>query len=158
MIASLSRCFLFLAIVLMGQVATIPAQNPEQSSAPAAPEKATKQKRVTAKDSIVVGAHLTPEEVEDGKINDAYQPLYHWKKPTDCPQIVQLSESKIIPMAEASKFNETRNKFLFLANREIAGCEMQSGQYQDAEHRYEKLFEYMPVWPGISDSDYPLTG
>ncbi len=104
MIASLSRCFLFLAIVLMGQVATIPAQNPEQSSAPAAPEKATKQKRVTAKDSIVVGAHLTPEEVEDGKINDAYQPLYDWKKPTDCPQIVQLSESKIIPMAEASKF------------------------------------------------------
>jgi tetratricopeptide (TPR) repeat protein len=89
-------------------------------------------------------------------VEDAYQPLYHLKKPNDCAQIVQLCTSKIIPMAETSKFNETRNKFLFLANRDIAGCEMQSGQYQDAENRYHKLFEYMPVWPGISDSDYPI--
>jgi hypothetical protein len=69
------------------------------------------------------------------KINDVYQPLYHLSKPNDSPQIVKLSEEQIIPMAEKSRFEETRNKYVFLANREIAGCEMASGHYKDAEHR-----------------------
>lgn len=111
--------------------------------------------RVTATDSIVVGAHLTPEEIEDGKINDVYQPLYHWKQSTDCPKIVELCETKIIPMAESSKFEETKNKFLFLANRDVAGCEMKVGQYEKAEQRYLKLLELSSKWPGEGDSDYP---
>jgi tetratricopeptide (TPR) repeat protein len=102
----------------------------------------------------VVGAHLTPEEIEDGKINDVYQPIYHWNRETDCEQIVKLCETQIIPMTEHSKFDETRNKFLYLANRSIAGCEMKSGKYQEAEERYQKLFEYIPIWPGKTDSDY----
>jgi tetratricopeptide (TPR) repeat protein len=69
---------------------------------------------------------------------------------------VKLCEAEIIPLAERSKFDVTRNKFLFLANREIAGCELKSGKYDEAERRYQKLFDYMPVWPGISDSDYPI--
>lgn len=113
-------------------------------------------KRVTKTDSIVVGAHLTPEEVEDGRINDAYQPLYHLSQQTDCAEIVRLCESKIIPMAEGSKFPETRSKFLILANRDIAGCEMKAGKYVEAEARYRKLFDYIPAWPGTSDSDYPI--
>ena len=111
--------------------------------------------RVTSTDSIVVGAHLTPEEVEDGKINDVYQPLYHWKQSTDCQKIVELCETKIIPMAENSKFEETKNKFLFLANRDVAGCEMKAGQYERVEQRYLKLLELSSKWPGKSDSDYP---
>jgi hypothetical protein len=87
----------------------------------------------------VVGAHLTPEEIEDGKINDVYQPIYHWNRETDCEQIVKLCETQIIPMTEHSKFDETRNKFLYLANRSIAGCEMKSGKYQEAEERYQKF-------------------
>lgn len=152
-----NRCLIFLAIsvALIGSPTTLQGQDPKPANPPAQGQSSP-QKRVTSKDSIVVGAHLTPEEVEDGKIEDAYQPLYHLKKPNDCSKIVQLCNSKIIPMAEVSRFNETRNKFLFLANREIAGCEMQSGQYQDAENRYQKLFEYIPVWPGTSDSDYPI--
>lgn len=126
---------------------TSPTPHTQNQSAP---------KRVTKTDSIVVGAHLTPEEVEDGKINDAYQPLYHLSRQTDCAQITSLCESKIIPMAESSKFPETRSKFLFLANRDIAGCEMKAGKYEEAEARYRKLFDYMPTWPGTSDSDYPI--
>jgi tetratricopeptide (TPR) repeat protein len=132
-----------------------------QSSAPPAadqqssPDKQPATPKVKATDSVIVGAHLTPEEVEDGKINDAYQPLYHLNRQTDCPQIVSLCETRVIPMAEGSKFPETRDKFLFLANRDIAGCEMSAGKYAEAEQRYQKLFEYMQTWPGMNDSDYP---
>ncbi|MGH9741829.1 MAG: tetratricopeptide repeat protein [Candidatus Acidiferrum sp.] len=128
--------------------------NPTGGNPPATTQKPDTP-RIKATDSIVVGAHLTPDEIEDTKIYDAYQPTYHWKQSTDCPQIVKLCETQIIPMAEKSKSAETRNKFLFLANQSIAGCEMKSGEYQEAEQRYQKLFEYIPVWPGTTDSDYP---
>ena len=104
----------------------------------------------------MVGAHLTPEEVEDGKINDAYQPLYHWKKPGDCPQIERLCKTEIIPMAEHSKFELARNKFLYLANRDVAICESRTGRAKEAEERYQKMFDYIKLWPGTDDSDYPL--
>jgi hypothetical protein len=62
-------------------------------------------KRATANDPIVVGAHLTPEEIEDGKITDAYQPVYGSKQ-SECEQVVKLCATQIIPMAERSKFDE----------------------------------------------------
>ncbi len=145
-----------LAIALLG-VPCLGQTPPTGQSVPAGSmDNAGTTNRLTRKDSIVVGAHLTPEEIEDGKINDVYQPLYHLTKPNECPQIVKLSEEQIMPMAEKSKFEETRNKYLFLANREIAGCEMASGLYEDAERRYQKLFEYLEIWPRKDDSDYPL--
>lgn len=122
---------------------------------PTSPTRRTTPPRVTAKDSIVVGARLTPEEIEDGKINEAYQPLYHLKRPGDCEKIMNLCETQIIPLAEKSKFEETRNKFLFLANRSIAGCELDTGRHTEAEQRYQKLFDYVSVWPGKTDSAYP---
>jgi len=150
-----NRYSFFVAISVALASIAMTAQDPKSANPPAQ-QQGPPKKRVTAKDSIVVGAHLTPEEIEDGKINDAYQPLYHLKKPADCTEIVSLSETKIIPMAEQSKFDVTRNKFLFLANRENAGCEMDSGKYQEAEKRYEELFDFMPVWPGKDDSDFPI--
>lgn len=151
------RCVL----IFIGLVATpcvISGQSDDSAGASSNPpaQNQSAPKRLTRTDSVVVGAHLTPEEIEEGKINDAYQPLYHLSPQTDCPQITSLCESKIIPMAESSKFAETRNKFLFLANRDIAGCEMKAGKYEEAEARYRKLFDYMSVWPGNSDSDYPI--
>ena len=143
------------AISLVLTSTAMTAQDPKPANPPGQEQRSSK-KRVTAKDSIVLGAHLTPEEIEDGKIEDAYQPLYHLKKPQDCAEITTLCETKIIPMAEKSKFDLTRNKFLFLTNREIAGCEMNSGEYVEAEKRYEKLFDFMPVWPGKDDSDFPI--
>jgi tetratricopeptide (TPR) repeat protein len=144
-----------LAALLATQRVPVQTPDPRGTYPSAAHQKPATPKRATATETIIVGAHLTPEEIEDGKIYDAYQPIYHWTKPRDCPEILKLCETKIIPMAERSKFEETRNKFLFLANREIAGCEMKAGEYQEAEQRYQKLFDYIPVWPGTTDSDYP---
>jgi tetratricopeptide (TPR) repeat protein len=150
------RAVLAISLMFTAAANRVASQATDQSSA-IAPGTAKKPEtpRVTASDSIVVGAHLTPEEIEDGKINDVYQPIYHWSRQTDCPQIVMLCETKIIPMAEGSKFDKTRNKFLYLANESIAGCEMRAGKYQEAEQRYQMQFKYMTVWPGTTDSDYP---
>jgi hypothetical protein len=98
---------LALALILTERAVAAQEQKPDQSPSTESQEKTTTQKRAVAHDSIVVGAHLTPEEVEDGKINDAYQPLYHLKKPSDCPQIEKLCQTEIIPMAERSKFELT---------------------------------------------------
>lgn len=159
MVRSNNRRFLALTLVLVSSAMTTPAQDqkPDSTTNPSpTAKKDLPQKRVTATDSIVVGAHLTPDEIEDGKINDVYQPLYHWASPKDCQQIVKLCETQIIPMAERSKFEMTRNKFLYLANRAVAGCEMNSGQYAKAEERYQKMFDFISIWPGKSDSDYPM--
>jgi tetratricopeptide (TPR) repeat protein len=156
MMFKIGRMALAVAMILTVAVVRLPAQTPNPSSAnPQGITKKPDTAKVTATDSIVVGAHLTPEEIEDGKINDVYQPLYHWKQSTDCAKIVELCETKIIPMAENSKFEETKNKFLFLANRDVAGCEMKAGQYEEAEQRYVKLLDLSSKWPGKSDSDYP---
>jgi tetratricopeptide (TPR) repeat protein len=143
-----------LALILTGRAAPGQEQKPDPANPSASSDKT--QKRATAHDSIVVGAHLTPEEKEDGRINDAYQPLYHLKAPGDCQQIRDLDEKQIIPMAEQSNFEVTRNKFLYLANRDIASCEMSSGRYKEAEERYQRMFDFIKVWPGTDDSDYPL--
>ena len=150
-----SNVLMLVAWLLIGGPG-LSAQTPNTNDQkPTSSAKRTTPPRVTAKDSIVVGAHLTPDEIEDAKVNDAYQPIYHLKQPGDCQKIKNLCETQIIPMAEKSKFEETRNKFLFLANRSIAGCELNTGQYADAEQRYQKLFDYVNVWPGKNDSDYP---
>ncbi|HEV2194542.1 MAG TPA: tetratricopeptide repeat protein [Candidatus Acidoferrum sp.] len=154
MTAARNNYFFFLAVFLVLSNNAIAQEQKPAGSNP--PQQTSPQKRVTATDSIVVGAHLTPEEIEDGKINDAYQPLYHLKKPHDCAEIVTLSETKVIPMAEQSKFELTRNKFLFLANREIADCDLYAGKGEEAEKRYQKLFDFIPVWPGKDDSDFPI--
>jgi hypothetical protein len=157
MMPKIGRMALAVALILSAAEGRLPAQAPNPSAAnPQDPTKKPDMPRVKATDSIVVGAYLTREEIEDGKINDVYQPLYHWKQSTDCPKIVELCETKIIPMAENSKFEETKNKFLFLANLGVAGCEMKAGQYQQAELRYQTLFDLISKWPGKSDSDNPL--
>lgn len=111
--------------------------------------------RVTAKDSVTVTAKPTPEEEAQGELEEAYQPVYQWKKPEDCDQIVGLCETKIIPKAEATKYEGPKGKFLFLANQDIAGCALRTGDYAKAETHYQKSLEYVAVWPGKGDSAYP---
>lgn len=158
MLVSFHRRVLLLALapILAAGAAAAQEQKPDQGTPSGSSGNTSTQKRAVALDSIVVGAHLTPEEVEDGKINDAYQPLYHLKKPSDCVEIEKLCQTEIIPMAEHSKFELTRNKFLYLANRDVAICESRTGRAKEAEERYQKMFDYIKVWPGNDDSDYPL--
>ena len=113
--------------------------------------------RVKAHDSVTVTANFTPEEIEDGKLNDIYQPISALERKGDCDVAIQRYESEALPAAEKSKFDAPRNKFLFLANSGIGNCLLKQHHFQEAEQRFQKVMEYLPVWPGTDDSDYPIT-
>jgi tetratricopeptide (TPR) repeat protein len=112
--------------------------------------------RLKSHDSVTVTANFTPEETEDGKINDAYQPVFSLEQKGDCETAVQRYKSDVIPLAERSKFEVPKNKFLFLANRGIGNCYMAQHRYEEAEQSFQKIMEYLPIWPGTDDSDYPI--
>jgi tetratricopeptide (TPR) repeat protein len=108
-------------------------------------------------DSVEVVAHLTPEEVEDGKLTDADQPIALLQQKGGCtPELIQRYQSEVIPLAEKSTFNVLKNKFLFLANRDIGSCYLVQRHYAEAEQIFKQIMEYMPIWPGKDDSDYPI--
>ena len=107
-------------------------------------------------DSVTVTARSTPEETEEGKINDAYQPVFVLERQGDCETAMRRYESEVIPLAQRSKFEVPKNKFLFLANRGIGNCYMSQQRYEDAERKFAEIMEYLPIWPGTDDSDYPI--
>jgi hypothetical protein len=51
-----------------------------------------------------------------------------------------------------STFSVPRNKFLFLANRDIGNCYLTQQKFVEAEAFFEKILQYAPVWPGTNDS------
>ena len=108
-------------------------------------------------DSAEVVAHLSPEEVEDGKLNDAYESIAQLQRKGACTaEIIQRYQSEVIPLAQKSTFNVPKNKFLFLANRDIGNCFMAQRRYAEAEQSFKQIMEYLPIWPGTDDSDYPI--
>jgi tetratricopeptide (TPR) repeat protein len=112
---------------------------------------------VKSHDSVTVTAQLTPEENEDWKINEVYEPVFSMEEKGDCDAAIQRYDTEVIPLAEKSKFEVPRNKFLFLANRGIGICFMRQQHYEQAELSFQKTMEYLPVWPGTDDSDYPIS-
>jgi tetratricopeptide (TPR) repeat protein len=108
---------------------------------------------VTSQQSVVVDAHLTLEEIEDGQINEVYQPVYKNQEQHDYQKAIEEYRSLVIPMAEKAKFERPRKKFLYLAYSDIGACEMALGQFKAAEAMYEKTFEYLPTSPGVEDSE-----
>ena len=50
----------------------------------------------------------------------------------------------------------TKNKFLFLANRDIGNCYLALQKFAEAESSFQKILQYAPVWPGTNDSAYPI--
>jgi hypothetical protein len=126
------------------------AQNPAQSKSSTSP-------KAVRHDSVGVVAHLSPEEVEEGKLNDVYELIAQLQRKGTCStEIIQRYQSEIIPQAEKSSFNVPKNKFLFLANRDIENCYMAQKPHEEAEGSFKKIMEYLPVWPGKDDSDYPI--
>ncbi len=120
------------------------------------PQQADQRPRIKAHDSVTVTANFTPEEIEEGKLNDIYQAISALQRKCDCEVAIQRFESEVLPAAEKSKFDVPRNKFLFLANRDIANCLLKQQHFQEAEQRFQKIMEYLSVWPGTDDSDYPI--
>jgi tetratricopeptide (TPR) repeat protein len=102
----------------------------------------TPTRRVHVDQSIVVGAHLTPEEAEEGKINDLYQPVYKFEREGNCDGIIETDRSAIIPAAERAKFERVRNKFLFMSYRGIGNCLFKMKQFAEAEQTYIKAVDY----------------
>jgi tetratricopeptide (TPR) repeat protein len=127
------------------------AQNPSpQTQSPTS-------SRPVRHDSVEVVTHLSPEEVEEGKLNDAYERIAQLQRKGTCTtEIIQRYQSEVIPPAEKSTFNVPKNKFLFLANRDIGNCYMAQRRYEEAEGIFKKIMDYLPVWPGTDDSDYPI--
>lgn len=125
--------------------------NPATQSAESKPQNPPKNQQ-----SIVVTAKLTPEEIEDGKINDVYQNVYKLQEQHNCAAAIGQYRGVVIPAAEKAKFDVPRNKFLFLAYRGIGDCDLSSGRFAEAEQVFEKLLEYVRIWPGVDDSDYAI--
>jgi len=108
-------------------------------------------------DSVEVVAHLSPEEVEDGKLNEAYEAIEQLRRKSDCTtEIVQRYKSEVILLAEKASFNVPKNKFLFLAKRSIGNCYLSRREYANAEASFREIMAYAPVWPGTDDSAYPI--
>src|SRR6266566_7023817 len=123
--------------LLLGNAPTS-AQNPmPQTQSPASSKPARH-------DSVEVVEHLSPEEVEEGKLNDLYESVAQLQRKGACtPEIIQRYQSEVIPLVEKSTFNVPKNKFLFLANRDIGNCYMAQRRYEEAEESFKKIMEYL---------------
>lgn len=141
--------FLLFGLLLVHPPAS--AQNPPpQAQSPTSPKPARH-------DSVEVVAHLSAEEVEEGKLNDVYETIAQLQRKATCTaEIIQRYQSEVIPLAEKSAFNVPKNKFLFLANRDIGNCYLAQQKFAEAEASFQKILQYAPVWPGTNDSAYPI--
>ncbi len=142
------------ALLLIGLLlgsASASAQNPvPQTQSPAL-------SRPARHDSVEVVGHLSPEEVEEGKLNDLYESVAQLQRNGSCTtDIIRRYQSEVIPPAEKSTFNVPKNKFLFLANRDIGNCYLAQKKFAEAEASFQKILQYAPVWPGTNDSAYPI--
>jgi tetratricopeptide (TPR) repeat protein len=136
---------------LLGGETIAPSQNqPSQTQ----PSGSSKPKR---HDSVEVVATVSPEEVAEGTLNDAYQSIAQQQRTGTCTaEIIERYRSEVIPIAEKSTFNVPKNKFLFLANRDIGNCYLAQQNFVEAEVSFQKILQYAPVWPGTDDSAYPI--
>ena len=143
-----------LAFMLAGSSlgdASAAAQTPASRTQPPLPSKSIRH------DSVEVVAKLSPEEVEEGKINDVYQAIAEQQRKGACSaEIIQRYRSEVIPLAEKSAFNVPKNKFLFLAYRDIGNCYLDQRDFVEAEASFRRILQYAPVWPGTDDSAYPI--
>lgn len=111
--------------------------------------------RVSAPQSIVE-ARLTSDALEESKINDVYQEVVKTHLQGDYRGAAEKYQSLVIPMAERAVSDRARRKFLFLSYRGLGNCYLAMSRFTEAEETFQKLFDYLPIWPGVEDSDYPI--
>jgi tetratricopeptide (TPR) repeat protein len=131
------------------------AQDLKYKDLPVSTNQIDSRKRVSAQQSIV-DARLTSDEIEEGRINDVYQEVVKIHLQGDYGGAADKYRSLVIPMAERTQSDVTRRKFLFLSYRGLGNCYLAMSRFTEAEETFQKLFEYLPVWPGMEDSDYPI--
>lgn len=128
-----------------------------QAQNPSSQTKSSGSSKPTRHDSADVVATLSPEEAEEGRLNDAYQAIAQQQKKGTCTAaIIERYRSEVLPLAEKAAFNVSKNKFLFLVNRDIGNCYLAQQDFAEAEASFQKILQYAPVWPGTDDSAYPV--
>ena len=55
-------------------------------------------------------------------VMDVYQPILVLEEHTEGETAIRRYESEVIPLAQGSKFEVPKNKFLYLANLRIGNC------------------------------------
>jgi len=144
-----------LALIFIGwQLGVNALGHPQNASSQA---KSSGPPKAARHDSVDVVAAVSPEEAEEGKLNDTYQSIAQQQKKGSCTaEIIERYRSEVIPLAERSAFNVPKNKFLFLANRDIGNCYLAQQNFVEAEASFQKILQYLPVWPGTDDSANPV--
>jgi tetratricopeptide (TPR) repeat protein len=142
------------AVIFIGSIL---GKAPASAQNPASQAQSPGKSKPTRHDSVEVVAKLSPEEIEEGKLNDAYESIAQQQRKGTCTtEIIERYRSEVIPLAEKSAFNVPKNKFLFLANRDIGNCYLAQQKFAEAETSFQKILQYVPVWPGTDDSAYPI--
>src|SRR5258705_7986602 len=151
--------FIRMSIVLFlsgGAVSTAQPPQKDQQALSSQSKNSDPHAKGRSHQSIVVDAASTPEEIEDGRINQIFQPVYEIQLQHECDSAIEKYRSIVIPSADKSKYQLSRNKFLFLAYRAIGDCDMELGKFSEAEESYQKAFDYTSVWPGANDPRYAI--
>jgi tetratricopeptide (TPR) repeat protein len=144
-------------LVLTFTASLLGAKGLAQAQNPASQTKSSASSKPTRHDSADVVATLSPEEAEEGRLNDAYQSIAQQQRKGTCTAaIIDRYRSEVLPLAEKAAFNVPKNKFLFLANRDIGNCYLAQQDFVQAEASFQKILQYAPVWPGTDDSAYPV--
>jgi hypothetical protein len=112
--------------------------------------------RAESRDSVVPRTRLPSQQREESEINDLYERIFLFEGKGECDIAIRRYETEIIPLAEHSKSEMARSKFLFLANRGIGDCYLARRHWKRAELYLENAMNYLRVWPGRNDSDYPI--
>jgi tetratricopeptide (TPR) repeat protein len=136
------------------------AQNLRNNALPISENHTETSQPVSAPQSIP-GARLSSYDLEEGKINDAYQQVVGIHMQGDYETAAEKYRSLVIPMAERTQSDAIRKKFLFLSYRGLGNCYLAMTRFTEAEEAFQKLFEYLPVSDaGVSDaredSDYAI--
>jgi len=119
---------------------------------PVSPSQIDSRKRVSAQQSIL-DTRLTSDQIEESKINDLYQEVVKIHLQGDYEGAADKYRSLVIPMAETTHSDVTRRKFLFLSYRGLGNCYLAMSRFAEAEETFQRLFEYLPIRPGMENSD-----
>jgi tetratricopeptide (TPR) repeat protein len=131
------------------------AQNLRNNALPVSSDHTETSQPISAPQSIP-GARLSSYELEEGKINDAYQQVVGIHLQGDYEAAAEKYRSLVIPMAERTQSDAIRRKFLFLSYRGLGNCYLAMTRFTEAEETFQRLFEYLPVSDAGEDSDYAI--
>ncbi|PYU28419.1 MAG: hypothetical protein DMG32_02785 [Acidobacteria bacterium] len=144
----------FLVVLGLGSGVSL-ARALKSNELPVSPSQIDSRKRVSAQQSIV-DARLTADQIEEGEINEVYQGIVKIHLQGDYRGAADKYRLLVIPMAERTQSGVTRRKFLFLSYRGLGNCYLAMSRFAEAEEMFQKLFEYLPIWPGMENSDYAI--